>query len=140
MGDALHKHKQQRPAQNGSALSFCVIAAIICALLAGCGYSRPTGANSAVALTGSVHGGQQPVSGSTIQLYAAGTDGDGSVALPLLSSTVKTDSNGNFTIPAAYGCPSASSPVYVVASGGRPGAEGKDKSAHAHTTSYCVCG
>jgi hypothetical protein len=40
-----------------------------------------------------------------------------------LSSTVKTDSNGNFTIPAAYGCPSAASPVYVLASGGSPGTE-----------------
>jgi hypothetical protein len=116
-------HKQQRPVSNRSALSFCVIAAIIFALLAGCGYSGPTNANTAVALSGSVHGGRQAVSGSSIQLYAAGTDGDGSVALPLLSSTVKTDSNGNFTIPAAYGCPSASSPVYVVASGGSPGTE-----------------
>ena len=121
MGDALHK--QQRPVSNRSALSFCVIAAIIFALLAGCGYSGPTNANTPVALSGNVHGGMQAVSGSTIQLYAAGTDGDGSVALPLLSSTVKTDSNGNFTIPAAYGCPSASSPVYVVASGGSPGTE-----------------
>jgi hypothetical protein len=116
-------HKQQRPVSNRSALSFCVIAAIIFALLAGCGYSGPTNAGTAVALSGSVHGGRQPVSGSSIQLYAAGTDGDGSVALPLLSSTVKTDSNGNFTIPAAYGCPSASSPVYVLASGGSPGTE-----------------
>src|ERR1700721_4475698 len=114
MGDALHKHKEQQPAPNGSALSFCVIAAIICALLAGCGYSGPTSANTAVALTGSVHGGQQPVSGATIQLYAAGTDGDGSVALPLLSSTVKTDSNGSFTIPPSYDGPSAFSRVYVL--------------------------
>jgi Chitobiase/beta-hexosaminidase C-terminal domain len=122
MGDALHK--QQRPAaQNKSALSFCVIAAIIFALLAGCGYSGPTNASTPVALSGNVHGGRQPVTGSTIQLYAAGTDGDGSVALPLLSSTVKTDSNGNFTIPAAYGCPSSSSPVYILASGGSPGTE-----------------
>jgi hypothetical protein len=121
MGDALQK--QQRPVPNRSALSFCVIAAIIFALLAGCGYSGPTNASTPVALSGNVHGGMQAVSGSTIQLYAAGTDGDGSVALPLLSSTVKTDSNGNFTIPAAYGCPTASSPVYVVASGGSPGGE-----------------
>ena len=140
MGDALHKHKQQRPAQNGSALSFCVIAAIICALLAGCGYSGPTNASTPVALSGNVHGGMQPVSGSTIQLYAAGTDGDGSVALPLLSSTVKTDSNGNFTIPAAYGCPSASSPVYVVASGGSPGTEANNNPDLALTAVLGACG
>ena len=140
MGDALHKHKQQRPAQNGSALSFCVIAAIICALLAGCGYSGPTSASTPVAFSGNVHGGMQPVSGSTIQLYAAGTDGDGSVALPLLSSTVKTDSNGNFTIPAAYGCPSATSPVYVVASGGSPGTEANNNPDLALTAVLGACG
>src|ERR1700722_5872260 len=70
MGDALHK--QERPVSNKSALSFCVIAAIIFALLAGCGYSGPTNSNTPVALSGNVHGGRQPVSGSTIQLYAAG--------------------------------------------------------------------
>jgi hypothetical protein len=138
MGDALHK--QQRPAQSRSALSFCVIAAIIFALLAGCGYSGPTNANTPVALSGNVHGGMQAVSGSTIQLYAAGTDGDGSVALPLLSSTVKTDSNGNFTIPAAYGCPSASSPVYVVASGGSPGTEASNNPALVLTAVLGPCG
>jgi Chitobiase/beta-hexosaminidase C-terminal domain len=138
MGDALHE--QQRPAPNRSALSFCVIAAIICALLAGCGYSGPTNASTAVALSGSVHGGRQPVSGSTIQLYAAGTDGDGSVALPLLSSTVKTDSNGNFTIPAAYGCPSASSPVYVVASAGSPGTSASNNPDLVLTAVLGACG
>jgi hypothetical protein len=139
MGDALHK--QRRPtASNRSALSFCVIAAIIFALLVGCGYSGPTNASTAVGLTGNVHGGRQPVSGSTIQLYAAGTDGDGSVALPLLSSTVKTDSNGNFTIPAAYGCPSASSPVYVLASGGSPGTEASNNPDLALTAVLGPCG
>jgi Chitobiase/beta-hexosaminidase C-terminal domain len=138
MGDALHE--QQRPAPNRSALSFCVIAAIIFALLAGCGYSGPTNASTAVVLSGSVHGGRQPVSSSTIQLYAAGTDGDGSVALPLLSSTVKTDSNGNFSIPAAYGCPSASSQVYVVASGGSPGTEANNNPNLVLTAVLGACG
>jgi hypothetical protein len=43
---------------------------------------------------GSVHGGQQAVSGSTIQLYAVGTTGDGSAATPLLTQAVTTDASG----------------------------------------------
>jgi hypothetical protein len=47
---------------------------------------------------GSVHGGQQAVSGSTIQLYAVGTTGDGSAATPLLTQAVTTDASGDFNI------------------------------------------
>jgi Chitobiase/beta-hexosaminidase C-terminal domain len=88
-------------------------------MLAGCGYTGTS--TPAIALGGSVHGGHQPVSGSTIQLYAAGTSGNGSAAQALLSDPVKTDSNGNFSIPATYSCPSSSSQVYIVAQGGNPG-------------------
>jgi hypothetical protein len=72
---------------------------------------------------GSVHGGQQPVSGATIQLYAVGTngDGDGSAATPLISQPVTSDANGNFSISGSYSCPTAASLVYIVASGGNPG-------------------
>src|SRR5271170_713686 len=70
---------------------------------------------------GLVHGGQQPVSGATVQLYAVGTTGDGSVATPLLSPATTTDSNGGFNISGSYTCPSSSSLVYIVASGGNPG-------------------
>jgi hypothetical protein len=41
-------------------------------------------------ISGAVHGGQQPVTGSTIQLYAVGTTGDGSAATPLLSGLFTT--------------------------------------------------
>jgi hypothetical protein len=70
---------------------------------------------------GLVHGGQQPVTGATIQLYAAGATGDGSAATPLLSPAPVTDANGTFNISGTYTCPSASSLVYIVASGGNPG-------------------
>ena len=73
------------------------------------------------ALHGTVNGGRQPVSGSSIQLYAAGTSGPGSAAQPLLSNPVQSDSDGNFSIPASYLCPSATAQVYVVARGGNPG-------------------
>jgi hypothetical protein len=41
-------------------------------------------------LTGAVFGGQQPVSGSAIQLYAVGSAGDGSAAASLIGTTLTT--------------------------------------------------
>jgi trimeric autotransporter adhesin len=70
---------------------------------------------------GLVHGGQQPVTGATIQLYAVGTTGDGSASTPLLSPAPVTDAQGSFNISGTYTCPSPSSLVYIVASGGNPG-------------------
>ena len=70
---------------------------------------------------GSVHGGQQPVSGATIQLYSVGNAGDGSPSQPLLTSAVKSDENGSFDITGLYSCPSTDSLVYITASGGNPG-------------------
>lgn len=89
---------------------------------------------------GSVMGGQQPVSGSLIQLYAVGTTGDASAAASLINATLTTsdgsgqnNSNANagntnntlpaggFTITGAYTCPSPTSEVYLASSGGNPG-------------------
>ena len=39
---------------------------------------------------GVVRGGQQPVTGATVQLYAVGTTGDGSAAMALLSPAAMT--------------------------------------------------
>ena len=90
--------------------------------------------------TGIVMGGQQPVTGNLIQLYAVGTTGDGSAATALIHTTVTTSdgsglTNGNantgnanntlpagsFTITGDYTCPSASTEVYLVGTGGNPG-------------------
>ena len=97
-------------------------------------------AGAFVSVRGTVLGGQQPVSGSSIELYAAGTSGNGSAALPLLSNPVRSDSNGNFSISAFYPCPSASSQVYVVARGGNPGLpSGTDNPALALTAMLGPC-
>lgn len=90
-------------------------------LLGGCAQNQPAKMTESLVRHSSVHGGQQPVSGSTLQLYAVGTTGDGSVATPLLTQTVTSDANGNFTITGAYTCPSASTLVYVTATDGNPG-------------------
>jgi hypothetical protein len=116
-----------------------ILAAISFAMLAGCGYTGSANV-SAIALGGSVHGGNQPVSGASVQIYAAGTGGDGSAAQALLSDPVKSDSKGNFSIPAAYRCPSASSPVYIIARGGSPGLAAGNNPALALTAMLGTCG
>ena len=91
-------------------------------LLAGCSANVPMiSATNAIHLGGRVHGGREPITGSSIQLYAAGTTGDGSAATPLISQNVVTDSSGNFDISGLYKCPAPDSIVYIVARGGNPG-------------------
>ncbi|MGD0798683.1 MAG: hypothetical protein ABR910_13265 [Acidobacteriaceae bacterium] len=51
----------------------------VAAILCGCGAGEPGSSPGTVAragVRGAVMGGQQPVSGSTLQLYAVGTGGD----------------------------------------------------------------
>src|SRR6202051_3539276 len=98
-----------------------ILTAITLALATGCGYS---GSVTPVAIGGNVHGGHRPVSGASVELYAAGTGGPGSASQLLLYRAVASDSNGNFSIPAQYGCPSASAEIYVVARGGKPNVSG----------------
>jgi hypothetical protein len=80
--------------------------------------------------SGNLQGGLQPVSNATIQLYAPGTTGYGTAALPLLTQTVTTDAHGNFTLTGLFTCPSAATPVYMLVKGGNPGlAAGTNNSA-----------
>lgn len=87
-------------------------------------------------IQGSVHGGQAPISGAQIYLYAAGTGGYGTSATSLISSTapnsfedgngnyyVVTDANGNFALGGDYTCTEGTQ-VYMVAVGGNPGLSG----------------
>jgi streptogramin lyase len=94
-------------------------------LLAGCGNSNALDseliapAPAAKVPSGSVYGGQQPVSGATIQLYAVATTSKGT-ATSLISGTVTTNSSGTFYITGDYSC--AGNPlVYIVATGGSAG-------------------
>ncbi len=118
-----------------------LLAAVAILTMSGCGLS-----GSAVAvpgrdtLVGTVRGGNQPVSGSRIQLYATGTSGAGSAAQPLLSNPVESDSNGNFLIPTGFRCPSQASQIFLVAEGGNPGlASGTDNRALALTAMLGSC-
>lgn len=77
-------------------------------------------------IQGRVYGGQQPVAGATIQLYAAGAPpsggGFGQGSRPLISGPLPTtDSNGAFTITGDYPALSTPGYFYIVSSGGSPG-------------------
>jgi hypothetical protein len=124
-----------------------ILTAVIGAItinLVGCGSgSSAPEATSVVSsgVSGFVHGGQQPVTGATVQLYAAGATGDGSPATPLLQKTVTTDQNGSFTITSDYTCPTANTLVYLVALHGNPGLPGIiDNSAIAMMAALGPCG
>jgi hypothetical protein len=95
------------------------------ALLSGCSAKGTVGNTSSTlssfAVRGVVRGGQQPITGASIQLYAAGTAGDASAATPLLEIPAQTDSFGDFQISSEYICPSPTAEVYLTASSGNPG-------------------
>ena len=99
------------------------LAAIV--TLTGCGIGPVSGTKSGstlpgAAMKGRVIGGQQPVVGSSIQLYTAGASGYGSAAVPLLSPAATTDSAGHFAITTPYTCPDGDY-VFAVATQGNSG-------------------
>jgi len=67
-----------------------------------------------------VLGGNQPIANATIQLFAVGTMGDGAAATPLLTQTLMSDADGDFSLKGLYTCPSPMAEVYVTATGGSP--------------------
>ena len=104
-------------------LAACAFAAPLL-LLTGCGLgpAAPSGpVSGTLSLRGVVHGGQPPVAGSTIKLYAAGTGGYGAAATSELLLPVISDANGNFSITGDYTCTNANDQLYIVAQGGNPG-------------------
>lgn len=98
-------------------------------LLAGCGMASvapvaPT-AFAGNSIKGHFMGGQQPVAGVAVQLYATGNTGYGSASTPLLTpGAVVSDANGVFTFGTnasnGYTCPAQDSLVYLVGLGGQP--------------------
>jgi hypothetical protein len=92
--------------------------------LVGCGAGQlgTSGPLTGDSLTGSIHGGLQPISGARVYLYAAGTTGYGTGATSLLTGGYTTSgTGGGFTITNNYTCPSSSTQVYMVAVGGNTG-------------------
>jgi hypothetical protein len=127
----------------------CVFVALCLSLvITGCSLSptRVPSESSGLSIAGRVHGGQQPISGAHVYLFAAGTGGYGGNGLVASSSNasvslltvgtgrtldtgggatngdyyVTTDANGNFSISGDYSCTSGQQ-VYLYAQGGNPG-------------------
>jgi hypothetical protein len=111
-----------------------VLACSVVALLTGCGignvdHSLSSEPIQGAVLQGRVHGGNQPVSGSTIQLYEieptageTGYPGDAGATAPKpLLSGITTDSAGNFAITQKYTCDNLTDDVYITATQGNPG-------------------
>lgn len=100
----------------------CIFLAALSMTILGCSANVPSTSTSAGGqLRGTIHGGQQPVSGASVQLYAAATTDYGDAATPLLPSPVISDANGGFSITSDYTCPSSTSQLYIVVTGGNPG-------------------
>ncbi|MDE3104474.1 MAG: NHL repeat-containing protein [Acidobacteriota bacterium] len=121
---------------------------LLLAASAGLGGCAMSGAGSAVSpsaattgIHGKIYGGNQPVTGATVQLFAVGTNGYGTAATPLLTTPVTTSSGGFFNITGDYSCPSSGTPVYLLVTGGNPGmSAGTYNSALAMMTLLGPCG
>jgi hypothetical protein len=88
--------------------------------------SAPVIAAVNTVIHGSLHGGQQPISGASIQLYAVTEPASGGSygvgAVPLLPSPLPLSGpDGGFTITGLYTPPATASHFYIVANGGSPG-------------------
>ncbi|SNS30377.1 hypothetical protein SAMN05421770_101414 [Granulicella rosea] len=115
---------------------------VLTLLLTGCGANSP--ARDAVAspvtgaaIQGRVHGGQQPIAGAQIYLFAANTTGYGAASVSLLKSAanthldtsggatngdyyVTTGNDGSFSIAGDYTC-TPGAQIYLYSLGGNPG-------------------
>jgi hypothetical protein len=109
---------------NARSISSAIALAATSLLLSGCSGLIPTAAPTSItgaAISGNIHGGQQPISGAALYLYAASTTGYAATNNNLLTSTVTSAPDGSFNITSKYAC-TAGQQMYLVAIGGNPGA------------------
>jgi hypothetical protein len=94
-----------------------------CGLNGGGSLSQGSGSGAGTfAITGNIHGGQQAVSGSTVNMYAVGTTGYGAASVSVLNSgvTVTSGGDGTFSLTGKYTC-TPEQRVYLTATGGNAG-------------------
>ncbi|WP_158820964.1 hypothetical protein [Granulicella sp. S156] len=151
-------------------LSFSSVASVLSVAfalgLSGCsanfGDTTNTSTQTAVHIKGVVHGGQQPLNGAHVYMYAAGTAAYGGSGIAASSSNastslltaatgnpadgngnfyVTTDTGGSFDINGAFAC-SSGQQVYLYSSGGDPqlGGEGVAGTPNSAATLLAVVG
>jgi streptogramin lyase len=146
---------QRRVLSAPVSLELLMLLCLCAGLIAGCGgTSTPLiGTSQGAALHGMVHGGQQPVTGAKVYLYAAGTTGYNSAATSLLNKSISgvstdgsgngyvaTDSSGSFNITGDWSCANGTDQIYILALGGNPGlADGASNPALALMTGLGTC-
>jgi hypothetical protein len=144
---------------------YALVLSSVALLLAACaGMQVPIASNDGsvpgTVLHGSVHGGQNPIAGAHVYLYAINNSGYGgpgiapsgaNASVSLLRSAsnttqdgsnnyyVTTDQYGNFTITGDYSCPSSYAHTYYYAAGGDPGLGSGANSAIALTAPAQAC-
>jgi hypothetical protein len=110
------------------------VVGVVLMVLSGCSLSR-TGVpapGGGVAIRGVARGGEQPIKGMHVYLFAAGAGGYGGASVSLLNATatgnsdgvgayVPTGADGSFSISGDYTC-TAGQQVYLYGLGGNPGA------------------
>lgn len=100
-----------------------------------------TGGETAV-VSGHLHGGNQPVSGATVQMFTISANGYGTAGLLLATTTSANDGAGSWsfstggtgvypnTTSSSYACPATGDPyVYVIAKGGNTQGTGSSNNA-----------
>jgi hypothetical protein len=127
-------------------LGVCSAAAVAIALT-GCGNMVTTAPDTNSfstpgVITGKIHGGNQPITGATVKLYAVGTSGYGSAGTLLATTTSASDAYGSFSFSQvtsgatgptgnSYICPSSSSLIYLISTGGNTQGTGSSTNAAA---------
>ena len=103
-------------------------------------------------MSGHIHGGNQPVGGSTVKLYAVGLTGYGSPGTLLATTTSATDGSASFAFQqvasggtgptgSSYTCPTMTRELYIIASGGNTlGTGTNNNSAAVFLTAVGPCG
>jgi streptogramin lyase len=119
-------HSQDQRILQGSAALLAAAVALALTGCAGLGDSPiSTGSTGSAihGIAGAVHGGQQPIAGSTVQVYLVTSAALKGLSAAPPAATATTDNNGNFAITASYSCPTGSY-AYIVATGGNSGGGG----------------
>lgn len=107
-------------------------------LLTGCG-ANVTGlsAPGSAAIAGKSYGGQMPIVGATISVYAFGNGGYGSSPTHLGTTTTGSDGSFQFSGGNVITCPSGDPQLFMLSIGGNPGAGANPNAVLMATLGHC---